>query len=257
MKSIVLGFVAAVFAHAAILLFGGILFFSDEEAAARGPVREVALFAEEQPAEEEAPKTDEEREKKDVETRPAEEMKQDEERPPDMKEMFEAEEQPQGLPTDSVARLDAVSLSALESALSGGGAGGEGGFGVSASLASGGRIGGTGAPGSGGGGDGLGDDLSGAFDPSDLDTRARPIFQSPPSYPADLRQKKVEGICTVVFIVDEQGKVQNPRVEKADHEGFERPALEAVKQWRFEPAVRGGEKVRSKVRIPIRFSVSQ
>ena len=38
--------------------------------------------------------------------------------------------------------------------------------------------------------------------------------------------------------------------------GCERPALEAVRQWKFEPAVRGGEKVASKMRIPIRFALS-
>ncbi len=255
MKGALLGFIAAVLVHAAILLFGGVLFFTSKEAEARGPVREVALFSEAEQAAEEAKRNDKPEEKKDLETKPVEELKQDEERPPDMKQVFEAEEPSQGSPTDSVARLDAMSLSALESALSGGG-GGDGGFAVSGSLASGGRIGGTGAPGSSGVGGGDGGDLSGAFDVSELDQRARPVFQSAPIYPSDLRQKKIEGIVTVLFIVDAQGKVLNPKVEKSDHEGFERPALEAVKQWRFDAAMRGGEKVSSKVRIPIRFALN-
>jgi protein TonB len=48
----------------------------------------------------------------------------------------------------------------------------------------------------------------------------------------------------------------NPKVEKSTHPAFERPALEAVRQWKFDPAVRGGEKVPSKVRVPIRFALS-
>ncbi len=253
MKSVVLGFVAAVFVHAAILLFGGILFFSSKEAEARGPVREVALFSEEPAAEEQAEK--EKPKDKDVETRPAEELQVDEERPPEMKQIYDAEPQPAGLPTDSVARLDALSLSALDSALGGGAAGGEGGFGFAAHLGSGGRIGGTGAPGSGGPADG-GGGMSDVFDVSELDQRARPVFQSAPTYPSELRQKKVEGTVWLVFVIDQQGRVVSPKVEKSDHEAFERPALEAVKLWRFEPAVRGGEKVQSKVRIPIRFALS-
>ncbi|MCU0224718.1 MAG: energy transducer TonB [Acidobacteria bacterium] len=60
----------------------------------------------------------------------------------------------------------------------------------------------------------------------------------------------------MLFIVDKDGRVVNPKVEKSDHPAFERPALDAVRQWKFEPAVRGGEKVASKMRIPIRFSIS-
>lgn len=197
MKAVTLGFIAAVLVHGVILLFGGILFFSEEEAAARAPVREVELFEPETAEEEEEQDESAEDER---ETRPADELKVEDEKPPEMQQLYN-EEQVAGAPTDATPRLDALSLSALESALSGSSSGGESGFGFGVSLASGGRIGGTGAPGSDGG-DGLGGDLRQAFDPSDLDQRARPIFQSPPTYPADLRQKKIEGTCTLVFIVD-------------------------------------------------------
>lgn len=251
MKGVVVGFIAAVLVHAAILLFGGVFLFSEKEAAARGPVKEVELFADEEQQKDEA--KPEERE--DLESRPAEELQQEQETPPEMKEIYQAEEKPAGLPTDEVARLDAMSLSALESALSGGGSGGGDSFGVAGgSLVGGGRIGGTGAPGGGGLGDGGGAD--GVFDVGDLDSGARPVFQPAPVYPAELRQKKVEGTAWVVFVVDREGRVLNPKVEKSSHEGFDRAALDAVRQWRFDPAVRGGEKVQSKMRVPIRFSIT-
>lgn len=254
MKSIVIGVIAALLVHAAVLLFGGVFFFTDEEAKAKGPVKEVELFSEEaSEAKDEAKPANE-----DLETKPAEELQEPPEKPPEMQQVYEAEEQTAAIsPTDSIARLDAVSLSALESALSGGAtAGGGDFFGGGVSLASGGRIGGTGAPGStGGDGDG-GSVSSDVFDVSELDQRARPVYQASPMYPGEMRQKKVEGVVNVVFIVDVQGRVLNPKVEKSTHEAFDRPALDAVRQWRFEPAVRGGEKVQSKVRIPIRFSLS-
>jgi len=34
---------------------------------------------------------------------------------------------------------------------------------------------------------------------------------------------------------------------------FERPALTAVKQWKFEPGKRGGQAVRFRMRVPITF----
>jgi protein TonB len=247
-RGIVLAFLAALAIHALILLFGGVFFFTDEEAAARAPVREVELFSEEQTEE----KQPEKEKPNDEEKPPVEEVAQPEEQPPDMRQIVDAapEPQPDTASTDAIARLDALSLSALESALDPSGGGGE--FSSGVNLASGGRIGGTGAAGAGGGGD----DLSAAFDVGELDQRARPIFQAAPAYPFELRQKKVEGVVYMLFIVDKDGRVVNPKVEKSDHPAFERPALDAVRQWKFEPAVRGGEKVASKVRIPIRFSIS-
>ena len=56
--------------------------------------------------------------------------------------------------------------------------------------------------------------------------------------------------------MDASGKVANPRVEKSSHTAFNKPALEAVKQWKFEPAVKGGQRVACKMRVPIRFPSS-
>jgi protein TonB len=53
--------------------------------------------------------------------------------------------------------------------------------------------------------------------------------------------------------VDETGRVVNPRVEKASYPEFEKPALEAVRQWKFEPAIKGGKRVSCRMRVPFRF----
>jgi protein TonB len=94
------------------------------------------------------------------------------------------------------------------------------------------------------------------FSLADLDQQPRAVFQTPPNYPADLRKRKVEGTVYVVFIVDQNGRVVNPRVEKTTHPAFERPALEAIKNWKFEPGVKAGQKVHFKMRVPITFNVS-
>ena len=59
-----------------------------------------------------------------------------------------------------------------------------------------------------------------------------------------------------VAYVPGTGKVTNPRVEKSTHPSFEKPALESVRKWKFEPAVRSGQRVPCKMRIPIRFQPS-
>ena len=160
---------------------------------------------------------------------------------------------PLGGPGVAVAAGDVVLIGdrpAVEAALNGGsGAGGGGDFGGAASLASGGRIGGTGRADGGGGSDAA----EGAFSIAEIDQRPRPIHQVGGVYPSEMRQRNVEGSVTVIFIVDESGRVVNPRVEKSSHPEFEAPALDAVRQWRFEPAMRGGKRVSCRMRVPMRF----
>jgi protein TonB len=151
---------------------------------------------------------------------------------------------------DDGPALDAASLSALEAALNGG-AGAAGGMdfgGGAASLQGGGRIGATGR-----GGAEEKDEFQGAFSMSEIDQRPRAVHQVAAGYPQAMRAARVEGIVTLIFIVDETGRVVNPRVEKSSHAEFEAPALESVRQWRFEPAVKGGQRVGCRMRVPIRF----
>src|SRR5262245_56657163 len=122
-------------------------------------------------------------------------------------------------------------------------------FQESVDFASGGRIGGTGRAGDADdGGEG------GAFSIAELDQKPRAILQTAPQYTYELRQKKIEGTVSVLFIVDETGRVVNPRIETSPNPGFERAVLEAVRQWKFEAAVRGGKKVAARMRVPLRFS---
>jgi len=71
-----------------------------------------------------------------------------------------------------------------------------------------------------------------------------------------MRGKKVDGSVSVLFVVDAGGKVASPQVEKSSHPAFDKPALEAVKQWKFEPAVKGGQRVGCKMRVTLRFQPS-
>jgi protein TonB len=68
-----------------------------------------------------------------------------------------------------------------------------------------------------------------------------------------MRGKNLEGAVTIIFVLDASGKVTNPRVEKSTHRAFEKPALDAVKQWKFEPGIQGGRRVPCNMRVPIRF----
>jgi protein TonB len=235
----ILGVISALLLHVGFLAFGGILFAGPEHGA--GSVREVELLS----SVEEEEKREEEQQ--DAETREAnEDLAQEEEAPPDAAEIIRSLEL---TPLVAAPALDTVSLSAIEAALSGNlGVGGD--FFQSADLSSGGRIGGTGQAGL------SGEALDQAFSLAEVDQQARAVYQVSPNYPADLRGKKIEGLVTLIFTVDADGKIQDPRVEKSNHPSFERPALEALRKWKFEPALRNGKRAACRMRQPIRFPAS-
>jgi len=234
-----LGIFCAVAFHVALLLFGGILFPRGD--ANEGSLQEVELMSEQDAA------ADEKKEPE-VETKAEteEELETEVEEAPDAAEIIRSLELD---PMDSAPALDAVSLSAIEDALRGGGAGNDE-FAAAMGFSSGGRIGGTGRAGA------LDENLEGAFSLTEIDQKPRPVFQAAPLYPSEMRGKKVEGLVTILFVVDPTGKVTNARVEKSSHPAFERPALEALRQWKFEPAVKAGQRVGCKMRVPIRFQPS-
>ena len=220
----------AIVLHVGFIFFGGLLFTSHKKD--HGTQQQVELLSErditpekEKPSEQEPEKTEE------IET----------EQPPDAAEII------RNLELSAAANapeLEAASLSAIEAALSGQASGG-GDFAEALNFSSGGRIGGIGKGGS------LDDSLEKAFSLAEIDQKPRAIFQAAPVYPAGKRTHEV--VVSVVFVVDPSGKVTNPHVEKSTDPAFEKPAVDAVKQWKFEPAVKAGQRVFCKMRVPIRF----
>jgi protein TonB len=232
---IVKAFLAALALHAVVLLLGGLVLFRGDKKAV---VREnVELVAEQTP--------DKKDEKKEPEPKKAQEpaIEQSSDAMPDVKDLAQLE-----APVAAPA-LAPLSLADLEGVLSADGSAGA--FSTArGGLSSGGRIGGTGTAG------GPAEEVSDIASLADLDQRPRPIFQAAPNYPSELRKRNLEGSVQVVFLVDRDGKVIGPKVEKSTNPSFDRPAIEAVRQWKFEPGTRNGEKVAFKMRVPITFSAS-
>jgi protein TonB len=139
-----------------------------------------------------------------------------------------------------------MDLSQLEMALDPGFGDGAGGGG----LLAGGRLGGAGDTAD------RDKEADAVFSLADLDQAPRVINQPPPQYPAELRAQKARGTVHVLFVVDRNGRVVKPLVQKSTHSAFERPALEAVRQWRFEPGKRSGQAVQFRMRVPITFACS-
>lgn len=103
----------------------------------------------------------------------------------------------------------------------------------------------------GSGGSGVGD-VDELFSLADLDQKPRVVHQPGPVVEPALRRKAPASV-NVLFIVDQRGRVESPMVQSSTDAAFERPALNAVKQWRFEPGKRNGKEVRFRMRVPITF----
>jgi RNA polymerase sigma factor (sigma-70 family) len=77
----------------------------------------------------------------------------------------------------------------------------------------------------------------------------------PPVYPFALRQAGISGRVDVTVTVDSAGNVHDARVAHSTHAELESPALESVKQWKFDPGMKGGRAVNARLEIPIIFNV--
>ena len=85
---------------------------------------------------------------------------------------------------------------------------------------------------------------------------ASAIRTSPPVYPVDVLKQGVTG--TVVLIVDvaADGSVSAAKIDRSAGDArLDAAALDAVKQWKFEPAMKDGKPVPGRVRVPVEFAL--
>jgi TonB family protein len=78
-----------------------------------------------------------------------------------------------------------------------------------------------------------------------------------PVYPESARQAGAEGFVDVSFVVLRDGRVGWPRILRAEPSGFfEAAAIEAVRDWRYRPALAGGVPTECAMRTRLRFTLS-
>jgi periplasmic protein TonB len=90
-----------------------------------------------------------------------------------------------------------------------------------------------------------------------LDKTPMTRFQPAPAYPFEGKQQGMAGEVLVEFVVDERGRVHEPRVVSSTSRIFEEPTLRAVAKWIFEPGRRNGEVVRFKMAVPVQFRLNE
>jgi len=81
------------------------------------------------------------------------------------------------------------------------------------------------------------------------------IFAPDPEFTEKARQAHYQGVCVVTLIVDAQGDPQHIQVVRHLGMGLDKKAIEAVRQYRFKPAMLHGKPVAVAVHIEINFRI--
>ena len=76
------------------------------------------------------------------------------------------------------------------------------------------------------------------------------IFTPEAEFSDEARRAKYQGVCLISLIVDAQGNPQDPRVIRALGMGLDEKALEAVRKYKFKPAMKDG-----RTPVPVRITI--
>lgn len=81
----------------------------------------------------------------------------------------------------------------------------------------------------------------------------QPIATPDPEYTEEARNAKTQGTCVLSMIVDNEGHPRDIRVVRGLGFGLDAKAIEAVKQWRFQPAMKDGQPVNVQISVEVGF----
>jgi protein TonB len=109
---------------------------------------------------------------------------------------------------------------------------------------------GDGHPGGVPGGDPQGDGVAAE---QSVSMPARLVQGPPPAYPTAARSQGVEADVPLELVVSRAGAVESARVIGHAGFGFDESALEAIRAYRFSPAIRDGQPTRVRMRWTMQF----
>jgi TonB family protein len=81
----------------------------------------------------------------------------------------------------------------------------------------------------------------------------RVTYAPDPEYSEEARRDKFQGTCVLWLVVGPDGMPHNIKVARALGHGLDEKAIEAVRQWKFQPALKNGEPVAVQVNVEVTF----
>ena len=80
-----------------------------------------------------------------------------------------------------------------------------------------------------------------------------PLNQVEAEFSDEARRAKYQGVCLIQLIVDVHGDPLNPRVQRALGMGLDEKAMEAVRKYKFKPAMKDGKPVPVMITVEVNF----
>jgi bla regulator protein blaR1 len=81
------------------------------------------------------------------------------------------------------------------------------------------------------------------------------VYAPDPEFTEKARRAKYQGVCVISTVVDAQGNPTQVQVVRRLGMGLDKKAVEAVKQYKFEPGTRLGKPVAVEVKIEVNFRI--
>ncbi len=100
--------------------------------------------------------------------------------------------------------------------------------------------------------------VDGVYTLKEVDFVPKSLKSARPVYPEYAKNMRIEGYVQIKFIVNDKGEIINPKVVKSEPGNvFEKAALNAVKQWKFKPAVKDGRDVNVAMVVKLNFKLDE
>ena len=74
-----------------------------------------------------------------------------------------------------------------------------------------------------------------------------------PEYSEEARKAKYQGVCVLWLVVGPDGRPRDIKVARSLGLGLDEKAIEAVKNWKFEPAMKDGKPVAVQINVEVNF----
>ena len=84
-------------------------------------------------------------------------------------------------------------------------------------------------------------------------SRPKPIYSPDPEFSDEARKNKMQGTVVLRLVVGVDGKPRDIKVARALGMGLDQKAIEAVRNWKFEPAMKDGKPVAVQINVEVNF----
>lgn len=84
-------------------------------------------------------------------------------------------------------------------------------------------------------------------------TQPRVLYDPDPEYSDEARRAKFQGAVILALVIGPDGRPRDMRVQRSAGMGLDEKAMEAVNQWKFQPAMLDGRPVAVRISVEVTF----